>query len=865
MGDHFFENGARIIRGEASINTKFDFVKVGAGLARVASAYVGATVASSSGITASIKYGVAASGSDVDTLYIQYTAGSGTSVNKFVTTESVLVTHLDGTIETITPTGIGAGSIVSLDSGVYYLSNEFVHIPASYYILSKYETITTGDYSLGFVLDHTIVTPDGDSTLYDNATGTTNFAAPGAHRYKINITFGVKPTGSDIANYVEIVRVVDGTIATKVRVDDYTVFQDVLAQRTFDESGDYVSNEFLLDVREHLKTSTNRGQYSATDGGDESKLVYALDPGKAYVRGYPIETSYNTYLVTDKSRTTKSHNNVVLSFPYNSSLRVATTAAFEFGVNLVLTGSIGVVGKATVRDIRLVSSGAIDLDIVNIVMNPGLGLGDITSVTQGSSTGTVSTYSYDATESSMIFKVPFGYVSTLSSVALSYRRTFDVTSSGATVILTAPDTFSTNPADYVCQYTHATGTVVVAPVAVSAAFSGSASLTLPHAPTSIVKVTAGLTKASATYRSKTIQTQVDSIAANGDLILSKTDGIAITSIMIGAIDVTSSYSLDNGQRDTVYDYARLVARVGTPTSGTLAVTYTYFNHSSGDFFAKNSYSVDYSEIPSYTTTAGEKIFLGSVIDFRRSVTAGGVDYVSGFASSFTKNSTAICDYSVYLSRYDRIIVDKFGSFVVKAGEPSESPKPPAEVSNAMTLYTVLVNPYTFDNSDVVVTQARNRRYTMNDIGRLDNRLETVEYYTSLNLLEKQVIDQTFVNKFNTGFLVDNFSTQNIADSTSPELQIGFDLTNREIRPQTPAKFVPLGVQSASGTTTVQNLSMLGYSEVPYISQPLASEIQRIQPYIRYQWEGNLVLTPSVDSWASTNSMLLEPQSALIVD
>jgi hypothetical protein len=35
MGDHFFENGARIIRGEASINTKFDFVKVGAGLARV--------------------------------------------------------------------------------------------------------------------------------------------------------------------------------------------------------------------------------------------------------------------------------------------------------------------------------------------------------------------------------------------------------------------------------------------------------------------------------------------------------------------------------------------------------------------------------------------------------------------------------------------------------------------------------------------------------------------------------------------------------------------------------------------------------------------------------------------------------------
>ena len=852
MGDHFFENGARIIRGEASVNNKFDFVKIGLGLTRTASSYVGVTITDSFGVSAKVMYADGVSGSDPDTIYVQYTSGSTGDVNTFTINSPLLVTHLDSSTEYITGTEIGYSTIVSLDSGVYYLSNEFVAIPQTYFVLSKYSSITSGDYSIGFVVSHDIITSDEDATLYDNAAGSTNFSAPGAHRYKINTSFGLKPTDTTINSYVEIVRVVDGSIATKVRTDDYTVFQDVLAQRTFDESGDYVTDEFLLDVREHLKTPSNRGQYSSADGGDESKLVYALDPGKAYVRGYPVETSYNTYLSTDKARTTKSHGNVVISFPYNSSIRVTTTSAFDFGISVSLKSGVTQIGTATVRDIRYVSSGVVDIDLVNIVMNTGYGLSGINSVSQGTATGTVTTYSYDATESALVFQIPFGYVSNLSSVALSYRRTFTLNSSGTTVILTAPDTFGVSPSDYVCQYTYSGGTVVVSPISVSAPTSGSATLTLPHTPTSIVKVVAGLTKSAATYRAKTLQTQTDTIAANGTLILTKTDGVSINSIMQGAVDVTSLYSFDNGQRDTVYDYCRLSAKTGAPTTGNITVTYSYFSHSAGDFFAKNSYSIDYTEIPSYTFTSGKQVFLGSVLDFRRSVTSTGVDYTSGFASSFAKNSTAICDYSTYMGRYDKVIVDKFGKFFVKAGEPSESPVPPAEVSNGLTLYTVLVNPYTFSNTDLVITPAKNRRYTMRDIGKMDQRLETVEYYTSLNLLEKQTIDQAFVNKFNTGFLVDNFKTQAIADSTSPELQIGFDMNAGEIRPQTPSKFVPIMPSTTSGTTAIDNVLMLNYSEVQYISQPLASEVQRIQPYIKYQWEGNLVMVPNSDYWSSTN-------------
>ena len=41
-----------------------------------------------------------------------------------------------------------------------------------------------------------------------------------------------------------------------------TSIEDTLARRTFDESGNYVVNDFELDIREHLLSGTNRGIYA---------------------------------------------------------------------------------------------------------------------------------------------------------------------------------------------------------------------------------------------------------------------------------------------------------------------------------------------------------------------------------------------------------------------------------------------------------------------------------------------------------------------------------------------------------------------------------------------------------------------------
>ena len=166
LADHFIENGARVIRGEASMNNNFDFVKVPVTLARTISAYSGIQITSASGVKAKIMFAVAAAGVDPNTLYVQYTSGSSADTNKFVVGELLTITHSDSTPEIITSGDIGVGSVVTLDDGVYYLSGRFVNVTTSNYILSKYSSVTTGDYSLGFVVADTIVTPDDLSLIH---------------------------------------------------------------------------------------------------------------------------------------------------------------------------------------------------------------------------------------------------------------------------------------------------------------------------------------------------------------------------------------------------------------------------------------------------------------------------------------------------------------------------------------------------------------------------------------------------------------------------------------------------------------------------------------------------------------------------
>ena len=155
-----------------------------------------------------------------------------------------------------------------------------------------------------------MITSSADTSLLDNAQGTTNENSPGADRLKFTLTLAkFTPTATTDTNFVELGRVINGIIELEINRPVYNHIENTLAQRTFDANGDFVLQQFTSSFREHLVDGFNRGFYEAFQGGDESKVVMQISPGKAYVKGYSIDKTGTTNLELNKARTTESLTN----------------------------------------------------------------------------------------------------------------------------------------------------------------------------------------------------------------------------------------------------------------------------------------------------------------------------------------------------------------------------------------------------------------------------------------------------------------------------------------------------------------------------------------------------------------------------
>ena len=107
---------------------------------------------------------------------------------------------------------------------------------------------------VGFTIAENLITPESDASLTDNATGSTNFAAKGAHRLQITLTLEKKDIGStDDSSFVELINIKNGIVQSEVsRNTEYAVLGDTLARRTFDESGNYTVRPFQFEIKESL-------------------------------------------------------------------------------------------------------------------------------------------------------------------------------------------------------------------------------------------------------------------------------------------------------------------------------------------------------------------------------------------------------------------------------------------------------------------------------------------------------------------------------------------------------------------------------------------------------------------------------------
>ena len=365
FGNHVFKEGTIVIPGNISYDNKYYAVKFQASYNSVATNtylanFVGTNITgNTSGVTAKVVGYAVTTSDDPDTLFVKYTGTDTTDNATAVFTDDETIDS-DATITgagspnaagnpvaQLQATGATAtGSSVSISEGVYFVRGMFVRNAAQTIVLDKYTN--TPSYRVGWNIGETLIIPETDTQLLDNAAGSTNYAAKGAHRLKLALTIGKKGlTATDDSDFVELLRVDTGTVNRHIKHTEYSVVSDMIARRTHDESGDYVVDPWHIEAREHYNDGTNRGIYTTAKGGDSTKLSYVIGAGKGYVRGREIETISPTYIATNKARDTDSKNNDTI--PFNLGNYVEVTKIF--GAPDV---SDGAQGLSTVDDFKLV-------------------------------------------------------------------------------------------------------------------------------------------------------------------------------------------------------------------------------------------------------------------------------------------------------------------------------------------------------------------------------------------------------------------------------------------------------------------------------------------------------------------------------
>ena len=340
FGTHMFKDGSMVIPGQIGYDLDAKAVLLqesflGSDVEQYRQQLDGKIIEGlTTGVRAKVLFSIPAATSERGyiTLYLKYltSGGDDSDINTFVNNEQLIcdneITYGNSLIEIGTPfsqllptNATAVGSTASVAKGVYFIRGYFVDVDEQTIILDQYTNDPS--YRVGLEIFESIVTPEDDPSLNDNATGTSNYSAPGSHRFRIRTSLVKKVIDDDTdKNFIELLRINKSQIETFVERSAYNELARELARRTFDESGDYTVRDFDIRVREHQNDGVNDGVYlpgvNSPGGIESSEAHYCVEvgPGKAYVRGFESETLAPTYVDLIKPRTTVGLQNSIIPF-----------------------------------------------------------------------------------------------------------------------------------------------------------------------------------------------------------------------------------------------------------------------------------------------------------------------------------------------------------------------------------------------------------------------------------------------------------------------------------------------------------------------------------------------------------------------
>jgi hypothetical protein len=344
FGQHFFKEGAVVIPGNTGYNQLYYCVQLqntfqGVPVASYADQLIGTKITGQvSGVSAIVDKILLPQDSERGnlTLYISY-LNSNTQNNatqEFSDGESLIcdITITSGLLGntsiavgqpfgvTLANDSIATGSSFTISEGIYFVRGKFITVNTETLILDQYNNIS--NYRVGLFVNEEIINSDIDESLNDNSQGFNNYAAPGSDRLKITLSLFKKSLDDfNDNNFVELAQINEGILRSKIQTTEYNFLLHELARRTYNESGDYVVNPFSISTKESLNDNLgnngifNIGQF--TYGGStpsEDLAIYQISPGKAFIRGYEVETISSTFLDVEKPRTTKILENQAINY-----------------------------------------------------------------------------------------------------------------------------------------------------------------------------------------------------------------------------------------------------------------------------------------------------------------------------------------------------------------------------------------------------------------------------------------------------------------------------------------------------------------------------------------------------------------------
>jgi len=327
FGEHVFKEGSKVTGGSTTINNEiYRLFLTGSGntsfpLSGARTASILSTIGNLENLIITnadgsvrakvIKQPTGTTGTNnVGNLYFYYLtqkkfAATGDYIYATLADNSNLITtELVQTFNAVNPV-----TIAEVEEGVYFVNGIFSRVDKQTVIIDN--NSHTPSAKIGLKAEQSIATQNTDATLFDNARGSSNEGAPGAHRLTQSLTFVVVAKGATTPeNFYFLTEVEDGNeVENKTTNPQYADLGKTLARRTYDESGNYFLKPFSLSLED----------------GDSDTFVAKLGPSKAYVYGYEVDKTGTTKLTVTKDGDTKRTKNFQVPFNNISSYEVSGT------------------------------------------------------------------------------------------------------------------------------------------------------------------------------------------------------------------------------------------------------------------------------------------------------------------------------------------------------------------------------------------------------------------------------------------------------------------------------------------------------------------------------------------------------------